>query len=328
MDHLTQAGLLREKLLGCTEFELTGSDRATGDGYRVTVRRDIFDFAAFADVPLPALRQAVVDGLPVSIGATQYVVEPTFGDTYLKVVSDSARISVVSVTIQSHQRIVSLIGTEVSRLADLLGKWLPVTMNWEPESLVEGSREWGRKVGHAAKDLAGIGETAFGVDDLAARERSGESEAYDAACKKAVWPTPDFDELMQHGLAVSPRRLGRAAVQARQPVGRSWLAGKRQCLCSLRTGATRRQPDQAVRGRLAGTRVRPLSRPHAGDPRRRRGITIPFGTIEPPAIARRPHRDGDDWRPAIRDVGSTARDGCGRGGAEAMRSLVAACANP
>jgi hypothetical protein len=200
MGHLTQANLFRETLRRSTDFELAGSDPVTGHGYRVTVRSSDFDCSAFFSVPKSSLRQAVAEGLAVSIGRTQYVIEPTFGSDFLKAVSDSSRISVVSVTIQIRQRIVSLLGNDVLRLTDLLGEWLPATLQWEPESLVEGSREWGRKVGHAAKDLAVIRETTLGVNDLVMLERSGESEAYEAVHKEAVWPAPDFDALRKHGV--------------------------------------------------------------------------------------------------------------------------------
>ena len=107
----------------------------------------------------------------------------------------------MSVTVQNYHQIVSFIGDNPSKLADAIEAHVPTTLEWARDTLVEGSRDRGRKVGHAAKDLAGLREATFGLEHLETLERSGEAEAYEAVCKEAVLPAPPkLEDLRAKGI--------------------------------------------------------------------------------------------------------------------------------
>ena len=192
--------MFRERLLGGTDFEIIGSDRDTGISYRATVRCGEIDVASFLSIDSAVLRSSIRSGLPLSIGATLYQIEPSFGPAFLLAVCQANRVSAISVTLQSHRQIVSFIGDNPSKMADAIEVHLPSTLEWARDTLVEGSREWGRKVGHAAKDLAGLSEATFGLEHLATLERSGEAEAYEAVCKETVLPAPTLENLRAKGI--------------------------------------------------------------------------------------------------------------------------------
>jgi hypothetical protein len=187
--------LLRDRLLGGTDFEITGSDRETGVGYRVSVRRGDVDTAAFSRIDPVVLQSSIEAGLPLSIGASLYRVERSFGPTFLHAVREAARVPATSATVQSNRQIVTVIGGEPLPTADALKDYVPTTLEWADDTLDEGSREIGRKVGHAAKDLAGLREATFGLEHLQTLERSGEAEAYEAVRKQVIWPAPSLDAL-------------------------------------------------------------------------------------------------------------------------------------
>jgi hypothetical protein len=192
--------ILRERLLADADFEILGSDRATGVGYRATVRRGEIDAAPFSSIDSALLQSSIEAGLPFSIGATLYRIERTFGPRFLIAVQQTSRVSAISVTVQSRRQIVSFVGDNPSKLAEAIKPHMPPTLEWAGDSLVEGSRDWGRKVGHAAKDIAGLREATFGLEDLETLERSGEAEAYEAVCKDAVLPAPTTEALRAKGV--------------------------------------------------------------------------------------------------------------------------------
>ena len=200
MTHRTSIEILYGQLLGDSDFEIAGSDRETGVGYRVSVRHGDIDFAAFSRLDSVNLQSSVEAGLPISIGATLYRIDSSFGSTFTKAVREATLASATTVTIQSHRQIVSVIGKDPLRLSEILKAYLPPTVEWTSDTLVEGSREWGRKIGHAAKDLAGLREATFGVEHLATLERSGEEEAFEAVCKTSIWPAPTHGELRIQGI--------------------------------------------------------------------------------------------------------------------------------
>ena len=185
----------REQLLGSEAFEIVGSDRDTGVDYRATVRRGKVDVAAFSRIDSESLRSSIEAEQPLSIGATLYRIDYSFGPMFLRAVRDVARISAISVTIQSSRQVVCFIGRKPSRLADAIDAHLPPDLQWARDTLVKVSRDWGRKVGHAAKDLAGLRESTFSIERLKMLEQSGDAEAYEAVCKEAIWPAPTLATL-------------------------------------------------------------------------------------------------------------------------------------
>jgi|GEM_PF-1563991 len=200
MLHDPPVDLFRERLLGDTDFEIAGSDCETGVGYRVSVRRGDIDVAAFSRIDPLVLQSSIEADLPLAIGASLYRIEHSFGSIFLRAVREAARVAAISVTVQSHRQIVTIIGDKPLPIAEALKNYVPPTLEWAPDTLLEGSREWGRKVGHATKDLAGLREATFGLEHLETLERSGEAEAYEAVRKEAVWPAPSLDRLRAQGI--------------------------------------------------------------------------------------------------------------------------------
>ena len=185
-----------------SDFEIAGSEFATGIGYRVTVRHGEIDTAAFSHIDSELLRSAITSSQPLLIGATIYQIDRTFGPMFVDAVRRMDRISAISATVQSRRQIVTIIGRDAKSLADALMTHMPATVEWQDATLKKGVRDWGRKVGHAAKDLAGLRNPALGLEHLEMLERSGETEAYEAIHKGAIWPIPTLDDL--HAQGVTP----------------------------------------------------------------------------------------------------------------------------
>jgi len=191
-------GSLRAWLAG-KDFEVAGSDRSTGVGYRLTFRHSEVDVAAFSRIDVGSLRSSIELGNFVSIGATMYRIEPSFGEEFLTAVRDSSRIVAFTVTVQSHRKVVCIIAGDSSRLSDAVETYLPSSIGWVSDTLALDSRDFGRKVGHAAKDLAGLEETTMSQEHLEMLERSGEDEAFEAVEKEAVLRIPALEELRAKG---------------------------------------------------------------------------------------------------------------------------------
>src|SRR6516165_5881030 len=132
-------------ILSGAGFEITGSDHAAGVGYRLTVRHGELDLAPFSMVAPTSLQTSVESELPLSIGATLYRIEPSFGPAFLQAVREGERAFVISATVQNHRQIVCVLGREVAPLLAALEASIPSTVIWDLDTLVEGSREWGRK---------------------------------------------------------------------------------------------------------------------------------------------------------------------------------------
>ena len=130
---------LQAHLSGGADFEIAGSDHATGVGYRVTVRHGDIDLAPFSILAPAALQTSIEDELPLSIGATLYRVERSFGPAFLRAVRDGGRAFVVSITVQSHRQIVCVLGREVVPLLVALKAYVPATVEWDQDTLVEGT---------------------------------------------------------------------------------------------------------------------------------------------------------------------------------------------
>ncbi|MCE9527334.1 MAG: hypothetical protein K8R36_14905 [Planctomycetales bacterium] len=95
------------RLCNDSDFEIAGSELATGIGCRVTVRRGEIDTAAFSRIDLELVQAAITFGHPLSIGATIYHIDRTFGPMFLDAIRHMARISAISATVQSRLQIVS-----------------------------------------------------------------------------------------------------------------------------------------------------------------------------------------------------------------------------
>ena len=79
MIHDSLTDFFREHLSGDSDFEVIGSDRENGVGYRATVRRDEIDVVAFSGIDSAVLRSSIKSAQFLSIGATLYQIERSFG---------------------------------------------------------------------------------------------------------------------------------------------------------------------------------------------------------------------------------------------------------
>ncbi len=187
------------------DCEFTCTDAESDASFVVTIRTDKLFGAPFLAIPFRQLQSTSKNAGRIYVGSNVYAVAHSFRKSFLEAVKMSRRdshwsVDVRTVTVQSPRGIMSFLGKDRIELSQLVVGFLPSTVTINGDSLQDLRRDQGRKVGHAAKDLALLKSALLTPDRLMELELGGAEVASEAVEKDKVIGRETLPQLRDRGM--------------------------------------------------------------------------------------------------------------------------------
>ena len=182
--------------------ELSCVDHKSATTYLITSDRISVFSSQFPDRQRQEIVQSVKKREQFKVDGYQYSIAPSLTKEFLKLLNFRIKhdsIDVFCVTMQSYHGIERLLSKNEKQLAALVAKRLPKNMKVDGKVRQRDSRELGRKIGYAAKDLAALRASSLTTRQLAKLEKAGNQTAREAISKASVMKKIELEELRRMG---------------------------------------------------------------------------------------------------------------------------------